>query len=103
MSVTGSPVPPRATGRTTRVLWSALLRASEEDRAIVYVIARTPQMADWIWTRINDLCAPLSGLDRRRPVLTLPNGSRIIVVSDDAYRSRWGIGSGPHHVFRDHP
>lgn len=97
----GAP-PDRATGRTTRTLWRALLAASEgNEQTRVVVVVRDLGLADWTFTRLLDLAerVQFEAHHAAREVV-LPNGSTIRVMPAARLEDRLRGFTG--QVLKDH-
>jgi hypothetical protein len=82
----------RQTGRTTRMLWQALLAASSRPMQRVVVVVHTANFRYWVFDRLCMLC-PLYPNAKARAgdfCLTLPNDSTIEVCSMEEPAKQFG-------------
>ena len=96
--------PFRGTGRTTRMLWRALLSASETDNAKVLVVVAHHQMALYALDLLARLTQPIGGVQYHgmERWLRLPNGSEIRIEAAARAESHWRAGRRWTKTFYDH-
>lgn len=95
----------RATGRTTRTLWTAMLDVSEKG-GNVFVILANHTLRDWTYRYAGDLTLPLSRVkyDYNRRAITFPNGGVLRFIVAEDYRDRSVTAGYPNcRTIFDHP
>jgi hypothetical protein len=71
----------RGTGRTTRMLWKALIYASEEANRTSYVVCASHAVMRWMRAHTWALLTPIRGVKSEHGDFVLPNGSKLIFMT----------------------